>query len=76
LSNQFRVILIIGHELQHVVEIAEQPEIVARTAARAYSKKKAYLSSVGFETDAAMEAGARVLEELQRAAAARSASAR
>ena len=43
LSNQFRVILIIGYtELQHVVEIAEQPEIVARTAARAYSKKKAY----------------------------------
>ena len=62
-------IALIGHELQHAVEIAEAPEIVDDSSlARAYARigfaNPRVSSNTSFDSDAAVEAGYRVLREL------------
>jgi len=62
-----RLVAQIGHEMQHALEIAGDRSIVdMRTLERAYGRSGAYKHTVGFETDAALEMGERVLKELQR----------
>jgi hypothetical protein len=62
-------IALIGHELQHAVEIADAPGVVdSRSLAREY-QRIGFLSpritpGVSFDSDAAVEAGNRVLREL------------
>jgi hypothetical protein len=55
----------IGHELQHAVEIAQDATIIDdRSLERSYARRRAYKSTTGFETDAAMDTGERVLREV------------
>jgi hypothetical protein len=62
-------IALIGHELQHAVEIADAPDIVdSHSLAREY-QRIGFLSprltpGVSFDSDAAVEAGNRILREL------------
>lgn len=57
----------IGHELQHAIEIADDPSIVdARSLERAYSRKGPRRNDIGYETTAAIEAGEHVLKDLTR----------
>ena len=64
-------IALIGHELQHAVEIADAPGVVdSHSLAREY-QRIGFLSpritpGVSFDSDAAVEAGNRVLRELTR----------
>jgi hypothetical protein len=66
----------LGHELQHVLEIAGRPDIVdADSMARAYAhfgveRERQRTGWQAFDTDAAMNAGLRVWKELTGAAAA------
>jgi hypothetical protein len=61
-------IALIGHELQHVAEIAAEPAIVdEKTLARSYwgwGFTTGALTELRFETDAALAAGRRVAEEV------------
>ena len=63
-----RRIAILGHELQHAVEIAERPEIVdSTTLARAYARfgyTRRTGSRVDFDTAAAIGAGNRIWREV------------
>jgi hypothetical protein len=65
-----RLIAIVGHELQHAVEILEQPQIVSQaTFASAYERsgfKRRHFADgrVGFDTHAAVDVGRRVWREL------------
>jgi hypothetical protein len=65
-----RLIAIVGHELQHALEILEQPQIVdLATFARAYERsgiKRRYFAEggVGFDTAAAVLAGRQVWREV------------
>jgi hypothetical protein len=62
-----RLVAQIGHELQHAVEIADDPSIVdAPSLERAYQRRGAYRNSAGYETDAALQAGEAVLRDLTR----------
>jgi len=66
---QVRLVAQIGHELQHAVEIADEPSIVdAPTLEKAYSRERAYRNTVGFETNAAIDTGEHVLKDLTRTA--------
>jgi hypothetical protein len=65
-------IALLGHELQHAVEIADAPDIVdAATLAQQYRRfghvKQVTLTSTDYDTIAAVETGYQVLRELQRA---------
>ena len=66
-----RQIAVIGHELQHALEIAGTPEIVDTTSLLREYSRFGYVRRVNtkgvteFETDAALEAGRRILEELR-----------
>jgi hypothetical protein len=70
LRSPVQQLAMIGHELQHAVEVAERPEIVdSETMFREYMRF-GYLngaSGTGFvvDTKAAMQAGARVTDELR-----------
>jgi hypothetical protein len=65
-----RLIAIVGHELQHAVEILDQPQIVDHaTFARAYERSgftRRYFpeGGVGFDTAAAVQAGRHVWREI------------
>lgn len=65
-----RQIAIIGHELQHAVEIADTPAVVDTSSlARAYWRigypnGRAALTGLAFDSHAAVEAGRRILREL------------
>jgi len=65
-----RLIAIVGHELQHAVEILEQPQIVSQaTFASAYQRtgfKRRHFAdgAVGFDTHAAVDVGRQVWREL------------
>jgi hypothetical protein len=64
-----RKIAILGHELQHAIEIADRPEIVdSRTLARAYEKfgftRRAGPSRVDFDTAAAIGTGDTIWREM------------
>jgi len=64
-QSQARLVAQIGHELQHALEIAHDATIVdLKTLERSYARRGAYESTVGFETDAAMETGERVFREI------------
>ncbi|MBI2189008.1 MAG: hypothetical protein HYU37_18060 [Acidobacteria bacterium] len=68
------VLAIVGHELQHAMEIADDPAIVdAESMAQAYSRMgyatQAMPSGLSFDTRAAVEAGMQVWRELQAARA-------
>lgn len=71
-----RQIATLGHELQHAVEIAEQPDIVDQAAlARTYTRigfARPPLQRAGrsFDTQAAVAAGEQVRRELAHASAA------
>jgi hypothetical protein len=67
-SNDGQIALI-GHELQHAVEIADAPDVVdSSSLARAYQRigylNPRAIGSVAFDSDAAVEVGHRVLREL------------
>lgn len=69
-TNRNQQIALIGHELQHAVEIADTPEIVdAQSLASQYRRfghvSQASLTTTDYDTGAAIEAGYRVLRELQ-----------
>ena len=69
-TSRNQQIALIGHELQHAVEIADAPEIVdAESLASQYRRfghvSQATLTSTDFDTGAAIEAGYQVLRELQ-----------
>lgn len=63
-------IALLGHELQHAVEIADRPEIVdSESLARAYRQmidatQLEHAAGTAFDTGAANEVGTRVLREL------------
>lgn len=64
-----RTIAILGHELQHALEIAERPEIVdSRTLALAYAKfgitRRAAHARVDFDTEAAIGTGNAIWREV------------
>ena len=64
-----RQIALLGHELQHAVEIADTPEIVdAQSLAEQYRRfghvSHVTLASTDYDTVAAIETGYRVLREL------------
>jgi hypothetical protein len=69
-SSPCRQVAIIGHELQHAVEVADAPEIVdAASLAKAYSRfgyASGWASRRGttFDTRAAVQAGYDVLKEV------------
>jgi hypothetical protein len=55
----------IGHELQHAVEIADEPSVVdGASLGRMYVRKGAHVNDVGYETDAALEVADTVLREV------------
>lgn len=64
-----RLVAQIGHELQHVIEIADDPSIIdGPSLERAYARAKAYRNSDGnYETDAALQVGDVVFKEVTRA---------
>lgn len=65
--SQRRLVAQIGHELQHALEIADEPSIVdARSLERAYTRIGTDHYSARYETDAAIQAGEDVLKELDR----------
>jgi hypothetical protein len=62
-------IALIGHELQHAVEIADSPDVVdSSSLARAYERigyvNPRAVGGIAFDTDAAVDVGYRVLREL------------
>jgi hypothetical protein len=65
-----RLIAIVGHELQHAVEVLQQPQIVSpATFASAYErsgfKRRQFADgAVGFDTHAAVDVGRQVWREL------------
>ena len=74
LTNQFQQIALIGHELQHAVEIADEPDIVdTDSLARQYRRfgRVSQISARGIEFDSigAVETGYQVLREMQQGAA-------
>ncbi len=61
-----RLVELLGHELQHVIEIARAPEIRdALTLARVYSRVGWQFESGHFETDAARQTELQVRGDLQ-----------
>jgi len=62
-------VAILGHELQHAIEIAEAPSIVDQESLAAQYKRIGFMSDgfmpgSGFDTNAAIETGRRVWAEL------------
>ena len=68
LAYQDRLIAQIGHELQHAVEIANNSDVVdAATLSGLYERigeRRGSLGDVRYETEAAIQAGQRVLREI------------
>jgi hypothetical protein len=68
------VIAALAHELQHVVEVVEHPEVTSEAALTALYKRIGYSNMasgrVGWETDAAHEIGLVVLREMLAGSAA------
>lgn len=70
LHSPIQQVAMIAHELQHAVEVAECPEIVDASSLFREYMRIGYVngstgSGVAFDTRAAMEAGARVTDELR-----------
>jgi hypothetical protein len=75
-----RAIATLGHELQHVIEVIEHPEVTSEASLsglyRRIGKPSRILQGQGWETDAAQTVGASVHRELGAAAVAAVAQAR
>lgn len=57
----------IGHELQHAVEIADEPSVVdGASLGRMHQRNGAHVNHVGYETDAALKVADVVLREVIR----------
>jgi hypothetical protein len=65
------LIALVGHELQHAVEIGEAPEVVDQATLRAFFRRIGHESVDGYDTEAAHAIGARVWNELWDAAVPR-----
>jgi hypothetical protein len=67
LRNRNRLIALVGHELQHVLEVAERPEIVDVTGMMELGKRIGFpmKGRSGYETSAARAAGDAVFDELE-----------
>ena len=59
---------LIGHELQHVLEVGRAAEVRSTTAFEAFFRAAGRESVNGFETETARLVGLRIEDELQRAA--------
>ena len=68
LGHQDRLIAQIGHELQHAVEIAGNSEVIdAATLTGLYDRigrRRESADRIGYETEAAIQAGQRVLRDI------------
>jgi hypothetical protein len=63
-----RLLAQIGHELQHAIEVAESPDVVDTVSLQRLYARIGYRSAFsphGFETAAAVDAGAAVLREVR-----------
>ena len=67
-AKKDRLIALIGHELQHALEVAERPEVIDVTSMIAMSRRIGFplKGRAGYETSAARAAGTAIFEELQK----------
>lgn len=70
LPSLIQQLAMIGHELQHAVEVADNPEVVDQDSLWREYMRIGYVSGMvdsglAFDTHAAIDAGARVAEELR-----------
>ena len=72
IGDRLRQIAVVGHELRHAVEVAETPEIVDRVSLQSAYERIGYVNRfvsvrglLAFESDAAVQAGERILRELR-----------
>jgi hypothetical protein len=70
LTSAIQQLAMMGHELQHAVEVADNPQVVDEDAFLREYMRIGYISGVvdsgwAFDTRAAIDAGARVAEELR-----------
>jgi hypothetical protein len=70
-GDRLRQIALVGHELQHAVEVAETPDIVDSRSLQTAYQRFGYINHrasvhgiTAFETDQALETGERILREL------------
>jgi hypothetical protein len=68
LAKKDRLIALIGHELQHALEVAERSEVIDVTSMIAMSRRIGFplKGRPGYETSAARAAGNAIFEELQK----------
>src|SRR5262249_17422989 len=63
-----RLIALLGHELQHVVEIADEPSVVDERSLAAYYRRIGFSrwgwDAESFESQAAIDVGRRVMREV------------
>ena len=78
LGDRNWLIALIGHELQHALEVAERPDIVDVTGMLELARRIGFplKGRPGYETSAARAAGDAVLDELTKKKGATSRSAR
>ena len=70
LPSSIQQLAMMGHELQHAVEVADNPEVVDEESFRREYMRIGFVSGIvdsglGFDTRAAIDAGTRVAEELR-----------
>jgi hypothetical protein len=70
LPSSIQQLAMMGHELQHAVEVADSPEVVDEESFLREYRRIGYISGhvdsgLGFDTRAAIDAGWRVAEELR-----------
>jgi hypothetical protein len=61
-----RLIALLGHELQHVLEIGRAPQVVDQATLAAFYRKAGDISADGYDTQAARNMGDTVYDELWR----------
>ena len=68
LAKRDRLIALIGHELQHALEVAERPEVIDVTSMIAMYRRIGFplKGRAGYETSAARAAGTAIFEELRK----------
>ena len=67
LARRDRLISLIGHELQHALEVAERPEVIDVASMIALARRIGFplKGRAGYETSAARAAGTAIFEELR-----------
>jgi hypothetical protein len=67
-AKKDRLIALIGHEMQHALEVAERPEVIDVTSMIAMCRRIGFplKGRAGCETSAARAAGTAIFEELQK----------